>query len=218
MYVQKVKKFIHSIDMPTYISQCMHQQRYWFNYNYMFSAMIKSPRVDVDFLPYGRQFGDPFERLMALPGWLKDFQGEWLPSVNRELNDQPGVKGVYLALNVSRRLKSMGIDLSGFRNRARYIRRHLSPLGWGSDRYFGLRDEDVKRIKEFYKKSNDRFCQKVWQNKSWDSVFGGQKPQQYNVLEESSLSLAEREEISHLIQKVINDLKESNPDSFPGKG
>ena len=215
MYVQKVKKFLHSIDMTSYIWHCLHRQRYWFNYNYMFSGMIKNPDLDVDFLPYGRQFGDPFERLMALPGWLQGFQVEWLPSVVRDLNDQPGIKGVHLALNVSRKLEGLGVDLSTLRNRARYIRKYISPLGWGSDRYFGLKDDQVDLIQDFYQLPNQRFCKKVWPDSSWRSVFSGQKIQHYNVLDEESLSFAERDEITLLAQKVIDDLKKSNPDSFP---
>lgn len=215
MYVQKAKKFLHSVDITSYVWYCLRQQRYWFNYNYMFSGMIDNPGLDVDFLPYGRQFGDPFERLMALPGWLQGFQGEWLPSVVCDLNDQPGIKGVHLALNVSRQLESLGVDLSTLRNRARYIRKYLSPLGWGSDRYFGLKNDQIELIRDFYQLSNKRFSKKVWPGFSWRSVFSDQKKQHYNVLDEESLSIAERDEITLLARKVIDDLKEANPDAFP---
>jgi len=216
MYIQKAKKFIHSMDVSEYIYECLHYEKSWFNYNYMFSRLIDDPRIDVDFLPYGRKFGDPFERLMALPGWFAGFRSEWLPSVNSDPNDQPGAKGVYLALSISKQLERLGVDLCKLKGKGSYVRKYLLPLGWGSDRYFGLQEDDVKLIRRFYKKSNKKFCEKVWPGQSWRSVFGGQEKRHCNVLIESDLSDAERDEMRFLAEKIIDDLREINPNSFSG--
>ena len=214
MYIQKVKKFYHAIGIADYIEQCMYQQPYWFDYDYMFSPMIANPRVDVKFLPYGRQFGDPFERLMALPGWLPRPAGEWLPDVGGRANDQPGVKGVYLALKVSAELKRLGVDLGRLKYRSRYIRRYLMALGWPSDRYFGLETQQVEKIREFYNSSNNRFVAKVWKDSSWRSVFMGQTDQSLNVLDESMLSASDKREIENLVGVVVADFRSGSPDAF----
>ena len=215
MYVQKVKKFYHSIGIPDYICQCMYQQPDWFDYDYMFSSMIAEPRVDVRFLPYGRQFGDPFERLMGLPGWLPRSADEWLPDVGGRANDQPGVKGVYLALKVSDELNRLGVDLGRLRYRSRYIRRYLMALGWPLDRYFGLDKQQVEEVRRFYESSNNRFVAKVWKDSSsWQSVFRDQKDQSLNVLDESTLSTADKHEMENLVGVVVEDLKLGSPDAF----
>ena len=214
MYVQKTKKFYHSIDISTYVEECMHRQPDWFDYDSMFSSMISESGVDVNFLPYGRQFGDPFERLMALPGWLPQASGEWLPSANGRVNDQPGIKGVCLALKVSAELNRQGVDLGRLNHRSRYIRRYLLPLGWPSDRYFGLREDQVERIRTFYESSNDRFAQKVWSNSSWRAVFRGQKEQSLHVLDEATLSAADAREIEDLVPVVVEQLRADSPEAF----
>ena len=214
MYVQKVKKFYHSIDISAYADECMHQQPDWFDYDFMFSSLVSDPRVDVNFLPYGRQFGDPFERLMALPGWLPLPAGEWLPAASGRANDQPGIKGVCLALKVSAELNRQGVHLGRLSHRSRYIRRYLLPLGWPADRYFGLSEDQVERIRSFYEPSNDRFAEKVWSNPSWRSVFSGQKEQSLHVLDESTLSAAAAREIEDLVPVVVDDLRADNPEAF----
>ena len=214
MYIQKAKKFYHSISIADYVEQCMYKQSDWFDYDFMFSCMIDNPRVDVNFLPYGRQFGDPFDRLMALPGWLPRLAGDWLPDVGGRANDQPGVKGVYLALKVSAELNRLGVDLGRLKYRSRYIRRHIIGLGWSADRYFGLKKQQIEKIRNFYEKSNNQFAAKVWNDSSWQSVFMGQQDQPLSVLDESMLSAADRREIENLVEVVVDDLKEGSPDAF----
>ena len=214
MYIQRVKKFYHSIDISSYVAQCMEQQADWFDYEHMFAPLVANSRVDVQFLPYGRQFGDPFERLLALPGWLPNASAEWLPPVAGGSNDQPGVKGVCLALKVSEELDRLGVRRGRLSHRARYIRRFLVPLNWPADRYFGLGAQQVESIRAFYESSNNRFAQRVWSAQSWQAVFSGQKDQALNVLDESTLSAAEISEIEKLVQAVVDDLRESSPDAF----
>ena len=214
MYIQKVKKFYHSISIADYVEQCIYKQSDWFDYDFMFSCMIDNPRVDVSFLPYGRQFGDPFDRLMALPGWLPRRAGDWLSDVGGRANDQPGVKGVYLALKVSAELNRLGVDLGRLKYRSRYIRRHIAALGWSAERYFGLKKQQIEKIRNFYEKSNNQFVAKVWNDSSWQSVFVGQQDQPLRVLDESMLSAADRLEIENLVEVVVGDLKEGSPDAF----
>ena len=213
-YVQGAKKFYHSLDVSTYVDECMHKRPHVFDYDFMFSSMVSNSSVDVSFLPYGRQFGDPFERLMALPGWLPQASGEWLPSANGRVNDQPGIKGVCLALKVSAELNRQGVNLGQLKNRSSYVRRYLMPLGWPADRYFGLREDQVESIRAFYESSNDRFAQKVWSNSSWRAVFRGQKEQSLNVLDESTLSAADAREIEDLVPVVVEKLRADSPEAF----
>ena len=216
MYIHSLKKFRHSLDISDYMSQCLEEKRDWFDYNYMFSSLLRNSRLDAEFLPYGKQFGDPFERLMALPGWLPNYQGQWLSSTKNFANEQPGAKGVYLALKVSRRLIKLGVDTASLRQRAGYVKKYIAPLGWSRDRYFGLKQDQIQHIRQFYDSSNNQFASKVWSNKSWQSVFAGQKLQPHNVVDENKLSFDEKEEMNRLTLEVIEDLRRSSPGSFPG--
>jgi len=216
MYIHSLKKFRHALDISDYISLCLEEKRDRFDYNYIFSSLLKSSRLDVEFLPYGKQFGDPFERLMALPGWLPGYQGQWLSSAKNFVNEQPGIKGVYLALKVSRQLIRLGVDTASLVKRSGYVEKYIAPLGWSRDRYFGLKQDQVQYIRQFYNSSNNQFSCKVWSDKSWRSVFAGQKLQSYNVVDENKLSFAEKEEMNRLALKIIEDLRHSSPGSFPG--
>jgi len=214
-YIQGVKKFRHAMPISEYIEKCFSEW-YWFDYDRMFASVINESRLHFDFLPYGRQFGDPFERLMALPGWLPHYKGAWLPSSKKFTNEQPGVKGVYLALLVFRRLNALGANTNLLKKRAQYINKLIKPKEWGKERFFGLDELQVETIKKFYSFSNNQFSKKVWSNPSWKSVFIGEKTQKLSILHESDLTLDERNEIHLLAGKVIKCLKRASPESFPG--
>ena len=214
LYVQEVRKFYHSREIRPYVKRSFRRRSHWFDYLQMFGPIINNPLVETCFLPYGRQFGDPFDRLMDSQGWLAPDVSGWLPGDAGKDNDQPGVKGVWLALRVSQKMDMLGVNRKLLENQSKYIRRYSIPRGWGEDRFFGLRPRKVRLIRKFYRRNNNTFARQVWGCDSWRDVFGGFKRQPYNVLDESSLPSGEMNELNEIVDRVFEDIRLANPVAF----
>ena len=214
LYVQEVRKFYHSREMRPYVKRSCRRRSHWFDYLQMFAPMINNPLVETCFLPYGRHFGDPFERLMDSQGWVAPDSSGWLPGDIGKDNDQPGIKGVWLALRVSQKMEMLGVNRKLLANQSKYIRRYSIPRGWGDDRFFGLRKNRVREIRRFFREGNDEFAQAVWGGLSWRDVFQDLKQHSYNVLDESSLPIDEMNELNELVERVFEDIKLANPVAF----
>jgi len=214
IYVQEVRRFYHSLSVPKFEIKCRKQRPHRFNYEEMFSDLLDDNRINVKFLPYCSSFGDPFVRLLDsleqdLPHYV-----EWIPAKPGKSNDQPGIKGVWLAIETCKRMQKMGVKLKRLENQSKYIRKYSIPRGWSEDRYYGLRPKKVKIIREFYRNGNDRFARRVWENKTWAEVFKSLPKQKYNVLDEASLPKEEMDEMNDLLELILSDIKQENPSAF----
>ena len=214
LYVQEVRKFYHSREMRPYVKRSCRRRSHWFDYLQMFAPMIVNPSVETCFLPYGRHFGDPFDRLMTSQGWFAPDVSGWLPGDTGKANDQPGVKGVWLALRVGQKMDMLGVNRKLLGNQSKYIRHYSIPRGWGDDRFFGLRKNRVRQIRQFFRKANDEFAQSVWGDLSWRDVFRDLKQDSYNVLDESLLPSGEMKELNELVDRVFEDIQLANPLAF----
>ena len=215
LYVQEVRRFYHSRDLPSFTKRCRKRRSHWFNYESMFSHLLANELITAKFLPFGSVFGDPFINFIDSTGLHLPGRIDWLQGRSGKSNDQPGIKGVWLALQVCRRMQQIGVDLKLLENQSKYIRKYSIPRGWSEDRFFGMRPKKVEKIRKFYKESNDRFAQRVWGKNSWADVYEGLKPQVFNVMDESMLAESEREEMNDLVERVFLDIKAANPLAFP---
>ena len=215
LYVQEVRRFYHSRDLPSFTKRCRMRRAHWFDYDKMFSYLLDHESIQVNFLPYGSGFGDPFLNLincfeLNLPegvGWVAGNSGK--------SNDQPGVKGVWLALKVCKRMQEIGVNLKLLQNQSKYIRKYSIPRGWSDVRFFGMRPKKVRKIRKFYKDGNDRFARRVWGKDSWSDVYQDLRPQVFNVLDESVITDDEMKEMEYIAEQVFLDIKINNPLAFP---
>tara|TARA_E500000178_G_scaffold346799_1_gene399006 strand:+ start:273 stop:1295 length:1023 start_codon:yes stop_codon:yes gene_type:complete len=215
LYVQEVRRFYHSRDLPSFTKRCRVRRSHWFDYETMFSHLLDHESIDVKFLPYGSAFGDPFLNFMNSLDLNLPEGGEWVAGRSGKANDQPGIKGVWLALQVCKRMQEIGVNLKLLENQSKYIRKYSIPRGWSDNRFFGMRPKKVRKIREFYKNGNDRFARRVWGKDSWSDVFQGLRPQVFNVLDESSMTEGEMKEMKSLVDQVFMDIKAANPLAFP---
>jgi len=214
-YVQEVRRFYHSLDIPTFIKKCRNKRELKFNYEKMFSHLIKNKNIDVTFLPYCPSLGDPFIRLISSLKEDLPQDIEWIPANPNNANDQPGIKGVWLALEACRKMQQMGVDLKLLKDESVYIRKYSIPREWSKNRFYGLRPKKVTKIREYYRSSNDRFAQLAWGKETWADVYKNLPQEKYNVLNETSLKKEEMQEMKKLVMQVVADIKERNPDAFP---
>ena len=215
LYVQEVRRFYHSRDLPSFIKRCRVRRSHWFDYEKMFSHLLDHQSVDVKFLPYGSVFGDPFLKFISSLNLNLPEGSEWVAGRSRKSNDQPGVKGVWLALKVCKRMQEIGVNLKLLENQSKYIRKYSIPRDWSDNRFFGMRPKKVQKIREFYKNGNDRFARRVWGKDSWSDVYQDLRPQYFNVLDESLMTEEEMKEMEYLVDQVFMDIKVANPLAFP---
>ena len=214
IYIQEVRRFYHSLSVPTFEINCRKQRSHRFNYEEMFSDLLDNNQIDVKFLPYCSSFGDPFVRLLDSLEQDLPRDVEWIPANPEKSNDQPGVKGVWLALETCKRMQKMGVKLKRLENQSNYIRKYSIPRRWSEDRFYGLRPKKVKIIREFYKSGNDRFANRVWEKQTWAEVYKNLPKQKYNVLDEASLPKEEMDEMNDLLELILSDIKQENPSAF----
>ena len=215
LYVQGVRRFYHSRDLPSFTKRCRMRRAHWFDYDKMFSYLLDHESIQVNFLPYGSGFGDPFLNLINCFELNLPEVVDWVAGNSGKSNDQPGVKGVWLALKVCKRMQEIGVNLKLLQNQSKYIRKYSIPRGWSDDRFFGMRPKKVRKIREFYKDGNDRFARRVWGKDSWSDVYQDLRPQVFNVLDESVITDDEMNEMEYIAEQVFLDIKTNNPLAFP---
>ena len=210
LYVQEIKRFYHSETMKKYIKRCMRKRSDRFDYNEMFSGLIENPLVDVQFLPFGSGYGDPFVRLMDAQGW--ECSSDWNPANSQTVNDQVGTKGVWLAQRVGMKLIELGAKRSRIKGQSRFIRIHSEKRDWSLDRYYGINKIWIKNIRKHYEISNNIFSQRIW---------GCQRVEKFppyerelNVFKLSKLEMKLQDEMNNLVDEVVESVKREKPEAF----
>lgn len=214
-YVQEVRRFYHSLDIPAFIKKCRKKRELKFNYEKMFSHLIENKNINITFLPYCSSLGDPFLRLITSLNENLPEDIEWIPANPNNANDQPGIKGVWLALEACKRMKTMGVNLKLLQDESMYIRKYSIPREWSKNRFYGLKPKKVNKIREYYRSSNDRFAQLAWRKETWADVYKNLRQEKYNIMDESSLIEEDMQEMKNLVTQVVSDIRERNPDAFP---
>ena len=214
-YIQEVRRFYHSLNIRDFTRKCLNKKELKYNYEKMFSHLVDNKNFDATFLPYGSTFGDPFIRLIgSLKEKLPDHI-DWISANPNNLNDQPGIKGVWLALKACKKMQKMGVNLKLIEDESIYIRKYSIPREWSKNRFYGLKPKKVKKIRDYYKSSNDRFARKAWGRETWAEIYENLPQQKYSILNDSLLSDEDTLEMKNLLSRVIADVKERNPHAFP---
>lgn len=165
-FVHSTRRLYHHQPFAEYVSlQLSPERKHIYDYNTLFSALIDHKAVETAFLPYGSQFGDPFERLLELFDRSAPPTG-WRPADPSKGNVQPGCQGVWLAQQIGKRLEQLGISGRSLSNTGGVVRRIANEEGWQADRYCGFDDQSAASISEFFADSNALFSERVW-NCSW---------------------------------------------------
>ena len=160
-FVHSVRRFYHSQDFDDYVKEQLAERKHIYNYNYLFFDLMVNPAIESLFLPYGRELGDPFERLLVSLGVHPPEQG-WQPADPSKANVQPGSKAVWLAQKITARLHQLGINSRSLVNTGDVVRRLAINEGWHDDRYFGFSEQTASAVADHYSRSNQRFARRAW--------------------------------------------------------
>ena len=211
LYVQEIKRLYHAQDIQRYSKRCMRKLSDRFNYNLMFSDLINRPKLRAQFIPFGVGGVDPFDSLMDSQGW-RSKQG-WKPASAGIINDQPGVRGVWLARQVRKRLEEINADCKHVRGQSRFVDKYVRANMWHKEKYYGFDQDRVNIIRSFYKNDNDQFAQKVW-GKNWEEIYQVPRRSQKNF---ELTDLEDSEEINSMqeaVDLVIQDIRAEKPQAF----
>jgi hypothetical protein len=165
-FVHSTRRLYHHQSFAEYVSlQLSPERRHIYDYNALFSALMDNKAIASTFLPYGSQFGDPFDRLLKLFDRSPPPSG-WRPADPNKGNVQPGCQGVWLAQQIGKRLEQLGVSCRSLRNTGGVVRRIAHEEGWQADRYCGFDDHSAARVSESFADSNAAFADRAW-NCSW---------------------------------------------------
>ena len=165
-FVHSTRRLYHHQSFAEYVSlQLSPERKHIYDYNTLFSALIDHKAVETAFLPYGSQFGDPFERLLELFDRSSPPTG-WRPADPSKGNVQPGCQGVWLAQQIGKRLEQLGVSGRSLRNTGGVVRRIAQEEGWQADRYCGFDDQSAAHVSDSFVDSNAAFAHRAW-NCSW---------------------------------------------------
>jgi hypothetical protein len=160
-FVHSVRRFYHSQDFEDYVQEQLAKRKHIYNYNHLFYDLTTNSSIRTFFLPYGRELGDPFERLLSALGVRPPIQG-WQAADPSKANVQPGSRAVWLAQQITKRLHHLGIDSRSLVNTGDVVRRIAMGEGWQDDRYCGFSQDSASVVAAHYSRSNHRFARRVW--------------------------------------------------------
>lgn len=200
-FVHSTRRLYHYLGFEEYVEQQLREQRHIFDYNHLFANLLACSDLETCFLPFRSGLGDPFERLMQSQGWTTSTP--WEPADPSQGNIQPGIRGVWLAQEVARRLDQNEVHPSVFKNKSAAIRNIAEREGWTTERYYGFTFELQAHVAEHYANANDQFSQQVW-GKPWRDVFPLQQPQRrvYSLPEDKE----ERKKMMVFVDEAMSKL------------
>ena len=208
LYVQEIRRFYHSQGIDKYVRRCLEKRANRFDYYQMFSGLIANPLVKMKFLPFGSGYGDPFLRLMEAQGWQHECG--WNPATAETINDQIGSKGVWLARQVSRQLRELGVEQRVIKGQSRYIRDYSDMRGWSRDRYYGINQDLITQIRRHYKKGNNLLAGQIWGCR-WNKKFPWPE-RETNVFDISGIRKRKlRTTLRSYVDQVVEDIRNERP-------
>ena len=205
-FVHSVRRFYHSQGFDSYVSDQLAERKLIYNYHYLFKDLTTNSSIQAFFLPYGRDLGDPFERLLSCLGIGPPMQG-WRPADPSKANVQPGCRAVWLAQEITKRLHQLGIDSHSLMNTGDVVRRIAVNEGWKDDRYCGFSEESASAVAAHYARCNQRFARRVW-GCEWRQMMPevSMRRSVYSPPDPGP----EREHLNHLVNLGLRDLAREN--------
>jgi hypothetical protein len=206
-YVHSTRRFYHSQDFDHYVQEQLINRKHIYNYNRLFFGLVTNPSIRTFFLPYGRELGDPFERLLSALGIQPPIDG-WQAADPTKSNIQPGCRAVWLAQRISDRLRHLGVDSRSLVNTGDVVRRIATKEGWLDDRYCGFNQASASAVVDHYARSNHRFARRVW-GCEWRQMVP-EVPMRRSVHSPPDQG-SEREYLDSLVNLGLRDLARENP-------
>lgn len=204
-YVYDLRCLRHSLSFEDYVQASLASQSGdFFNY-WQFYAPLLEAGVRCTFLPFSRQYGDPFLQLMQALG-LDVGLGYAAAAPGRD-NVQHGARGVWLSRLVVERLGRLGQSGQALKKASKVMRRISEEQGWHEERYFGFSDELALRTLNHYQAGNESFARLVW-NRSWSEVF---PPRPIKQCLYTPVSSEDERKLRILADRTMAELASRNP-------
>ena len=215
-YTQLVKRLALPIDFETYTTRVMNEDTTSeCDLLALFSWIEQDPHIGTIMIPFGSALEpsgapiktrpDPYGQLIAaldLPGTVVE-QSQPASS----LNQQPGRLGVALARDLRCHLEQHNPNALNSSTKAlrKAIERVAQQHGWPDDPFNGLNAELCKTIRNRYRTSNSKFCQRFWPEVQWDDLFPNHVCSVRRTIEPSRMPDEELKQLQALRNKLIAD-------------
>jgi len=204
-YVHTLRRLYHSLSFENYVSTFTAlQSDDIYNYGRFFMPLLDGD-IKCTFLPFSRQYGDPFLQLMSALGLENSLP--YAPAAPGSENVQPGTRGVWLSRLVVERLQRLGHSGHDLKNTSQVVRRIAERQGWHEERYFGFSEELAARTLDHYRVDNDTFSLRAW-GRPWDEVFPPQSLRQCIYMPANP---EEAKRMEDLADQIVDELASRNP-------
>jgi hypothetical protein len=204
-YVHTLRRLYHSLSFEEYVSSFTSlESGDIYNYGRFFRPLLDAG-IRCTFLPFSRQYGDPFLQLTSALGLENSLR--YAPAAPGSENVQPGSRGVWLSRLVVERLEKLGHNGHDLKNTSQVVRRIAERQGWHEERYFGFSEELAASTLRHYQADNEAFAQIAWK-RSWDEVF---PPQSSNQSIYEPADPEEARQMKRLADQIVDELASRNP-------
>ena len=170
-YCHGIRRFYHSENFKDYLKarlkkdRSKHRRSY--NLHKRFKHYLDRQDFDLIFIPLSRKV-DPFLEMANKLDWPHD--AEWGKlNEGESRNEQPGCKGIWLSRDAYEICEKANYQIESLKGKGQAIRNIAIEKGWHHDRFCGYTDFLYKKVRRYYRKSNQKFSQKVWGD-DWDNV------------------------------------------------
>ncbi|MEC8441626.1 MAG: hypothetical protein VXZ59_04830 [Cyanobacteriota bacterium] len=215
-YTQLIKRFKAPVDFVDYVTRAMNQDTMSeCDLRTLFGWIEQDPQIETAMIPFGSKLDpsgaeiharpDPYAQLITalnLPGDVVNQSQK-----ARSLNQQPGRLGVALARDLRVHLEEH--IPNALPKSSKILRKAIERLsreqGWPDEPFNGLDAQLCETIRDRYRNSNDRFCQRFWPEVQWDDLFPSRVYSDSSPSKPSRMLDIELKHLQALRDKLIAD-------------
>ena len=183
-YTYSLRRFYHSKSFEEFLAAAIdgrlpgesrergtiRKRKYLFDFWSYFQPLLEARRqgLKLQYIPFRAKNQDPFDQFLeelSLP-----VNDSWTQGSHRSHNRSPGIRGVWLAHLLSRKLQEQGINPRSIEGSSKIILKEEAWRGWNDPSFWGFNSRLARSTYTHFQYNNELFAKEVW-GYSWEQAF-----------------------------------------------
>ena len=183
-YTYSLRRFYHSKSFEEFLAAAIdgrlpgespvrgtiRKRKYLFDFWSYFQPLVEARRqgLKLQYIPFRANNQDPFDQFLeelSLP-----VNDSWTQGSHRSHNQSPGIRGVWLAHLLSRKLQEQGINHRRIEGSSKIILKEEAWRGWNDPSFWGFNSRLARSTHAHFQSHNELFAKEVW-GCSWEQAF-----------------------------------------------
>ena len=183
-YTYSLRRFYHSKSFEEFLAAAIdgrlpgesplrgtiRKRKYLFDFWSYFQPLLEARRqgLKLQYIPFRANNQDPFDQFLeelSLP-----VNDSWTQGSHRSHNRSPGIRGVWLAHLLSRKLQEQGINHRRIEGSSKIILKEEAWRGWNDPSFWGFNSRLARSTHAHFQNHNELFAKEVW-GCSWEQAF-----------------------------------------------